>query len=297
MLFWLKLLVLVLSMAAAQALACACGCGAVNPVVLDPGQKAKVSLALRHNRDYTTVTDKGRAGPDGGPATRTVMDLAAAAAVTDNLSIGLSLPLQENRHGDRSDRSPGDPAVGMRWGVYRGHFAKPWLPRTDLHLTWKQAMARSWHDGARRRNDLDLHSNGYDEVLPGVDLWWGMFAWQGGLSLTGILPRERQAPDDGPYERIRPGQGGRLTLSGGYTLAGTGTLLLLADREERGRLHLDGEPAPGPGVLAHGLALVAGLRTGTQQTVGLQIRRDAAILANRNTTRSNSVTLSFMQAI
>jgi hypothetical protein len=278
--------------------ACPCGCGAINPQVLEPGEKWKYAVGVTNDSNFEVVKKNGELGRDGGPETVKTMTFAVARAVDDSLSTTVSLLAHQNTHSEEeSDYSTGDPSVSVRWTALPQTFARPWSPKIQLFSTYKQSFARSANDGSERTHQMDIHGNGFSEFVPGVDIWFGMTAIKMGISQILIVPLEKKFTNDSYSVTVKPGAGERTTVSIGHTLVGFGTIVGSVDRETRQRMQVNKEEIEDSETLVNSLTIATSFKAGFRKTVGFSFKRTAALATNKNTTRADSMTMAYMQAL
>tara|TARA_B100001094_G_C18114013_1_gene762878 strand:- start:301 stop:1098 length:798 start_codon:yes stop_codon:yes gene_type:complete len=265
---------------------------------MNPGETWKWSLGLTRDTDFQVVAYDGIAGRDPGPTEKDTLTISMARAISDRFSATLSLqghrnsrPLEESRY------SIGDPSLSGRLTLLQQTFVKPLVPQIQAFATYKQSVAKSVYDKGVESRGMDVHGNGLSEFVAGLDLWWGMESIKFGLAQTMIMPLERDFARDEFRTTITPGLGMKTTMSGGYNVIGLGTVLLSLDREERLPLAIDGELKAASEVLVHSMTVTGSYRVGPLQTAGITWKRTAAFSINRNTTRAQSISLGFMEAM
>lgn len=277
---------------------CPCGCGAVNPQVMYPGESFKLALSLNRDSSFKTINSDGDISSEYGPDVRDTFTIAAAKAFTNTLSSTISIPIQTNRRKNQgSTTGLSDPTISMRWTALPQSFTNPYIPQVQVFTSYKHSFARSMSE-SRQEYFMDVFGNGYSEMVPGIDLWWGMEEAKFGFSQVAILPFDSEVVLDGTDEIYTRNEGKALksTFLAGYNFIGTGYVIGSYDFEKREEPTKDGKKIDGEDKLINSLGLSTSLKVGFKKTVGVAWRRTAALLKNKNTTRADSVAFSYMEA-
>jgi hypothetical protein len=258
-----------------------------------PGESWKYSVAATRQSGFEAVDAAGERGTDAGPTFRDTLALSLSKAVTPRLSVTGVLPFEQNLHPDaESDRALADPTLAARWSALPGDFSAPWRPEIAATAAFKKGLAKSLRE-TEDEHAMDVHGNGYDEVAAGFDLFWGMTAAKLGVSAQALVPLERTI--DGVTTRPEPGA--RSALAVGYGWMGTGQLLAVVEREAQGALVVDGETVDDSERTANATRVVGTLAAGPRRTIGVTWKRTAAFGGNKNTTRSDGVSVAWTQSL
>lgn len=286
-----------LLLSSGKLLACPCGCGAINAQVMAPGESWKYALGLSNDSGFKTVKSDGELGADTGPKTKNTLSFAIARSLNQSLSTTLTLQLHQNRHpNENSDYAVGDPSFSLRYTALRQSFVNPFIPQIQLFSTYKHPVAKSNRGEVDREYQMDVHGNGFAEMVGGVDLGFEMTNFKYSFSEMLIYPFERKFTNEGYTTKVQQGWGHKESLSVGYNFIAVGTLVFSVDREARAKLQVNNKNVHDSEVLVHSATASGNYRVGMQKTVGLAFKRTAAFSNNKNTTRADSITLSFMQA-
>ncbi len=278
-----------------DARACPCGCGAVNAQVMYPGESWKLGASVSHDRDFETVDSRGSTGIDGGADYRDTFQFTASRSIAGSISGSMVGQVHRNalETGDDS-YSLGDPSFGLRGALYQTSFVRMWLPQVDLFATTKYPFAKSQYDPVE---PVEIHGNGLVENVLGVDLWYGMTPFRGGLTQSFIIPMSRTFEYEEFKTIVDPGLGWKGAVSVGYNKMTLGTIMAVFSREERAALKINGKSVSNSGVVANNAQLITSFQVGPRRSLAIQIQRTAAFGNNKNTTRANSLGMSYVVAL
>lgn len=282
-----------------QAQACPCGCGAVNAQVMYPGETWRFATSMTHDHGFAAVDAEGHVGTESSPETRQTLTLGLARAFTDTVSGTLSIPFEVNRHSQEgSDAGMSDPSVSVRNSVYQQSFVDPWVPGIQVFGTFKPSWAKSIYDDPESEHQMDIHGNGFQEWVAGVDFWYDLTVWKLGFQQSLIAPQQRAVKSiDGSSRTLNPGLGEKSAFSAGYNWIGQGQLLAVVEQELRQPLELAGAEIPDSEKRVQNVGLVGSMQAGVRQTIGINYKRTAAFGTNRNTSRADSYGIYMMKAI
>ena len=280
--------------------ACPCGCGSVFPLSLYPGEtwKYRIGLSRQFFQDY--VHADGTVGQDiSSPATTDTVQLSVARALRENLSVFMSLPIERNSHPDaRSHGGISDPSIGVRWTLNPYQAAQVYRPQVALHMAYKQKIANSLDDASEAEVPyLGVHSNGWNEIIPGVDLLFHWNAWSLSGSQAFILRPMKVKLAGEDTVSYRSGLGNRSILSAAYTFYGYGQLSGGLEREYFARSSQDGRKLPDSQVKRYAAFLTSQVRVGTRQTVEMGLRRSGFDEQNQNTPRYVMITVGYAHSL
>lgn len=281
---------------AAKAYACPCGCGAANAAVMYPGESTKISVGLTRNAGYRDVLADGEKVRASGPDTIDTLAIGMAKAITNDLSVSVSLPIQTNRDAEEgANTSLSDPSLSLRYTALPQSFTEPMIPQVQVFATYKPSIGRGI-DESERAKQMDVFGNGYSEFVPGVDLWWGMNSAKFGLGQMYIIPIDRQRKVGGRTYRQNDGFALRTSVLGAYNFNGMGTVIGGIEREDRNAKSRDGKSIDGTEKITNNLQLSGSYKVGFRKTVGLSWKRTAALFDNSNTTKADALSFSYVQA-
>jgi hypothetical protein len=283
------------------AFGCPCGCGSTFPLSLYPGEtwKYRVGLSRQFFQGYVHVD--GSVGTDtASPQLTDMVQASIARGIGSHVSIFASLPVGRNyRPGSGSNIGLSDPSMGVRWIANPYALHHPYLPQASLQLTYKQKMGRSMLDLSEATDtDVPIHSNGWNEFLPEVDLLFHIgTAWSVGVSETMIIrPIPQRTKIEGETLTRKAGLGYRTTLNGAYTFYGYGQLSAGVERESITPSQLNDTEVKDSQVLRHTLFSSAQVRVGDRKTLELGLRRTGFVFQNQNTPRYTQVSLGYSQS-
>lgn len=280
----------------AKAYACPCGCGAANATVMYPGESTKISVGLTRNAGYRDVLDNGDQVRASGPDTIDTLAIGMAKAINNDLSVSISVPIQTNRDAQEGvNTSLSDPSFSVRYTALPQSFTEPLIPQVQVYATYKPSIGRGL-DESEEAKQMDVFGNGYSEFVPGVDLWWGMANTKFGVGQMYIVPIDRDRKVGGRTYRQNDGFALRTSLLGAYNFNGIGTVIGGVEREDRNAKSRDGKTIDGTDKITNNLQLSGSYKVGFRKTVGLAWRRTAALFDNKNTTKADALSFSYVQA-
>lgn len=279
-----------------KAYACPCGCGAVNPQVMYPGESMKLAVGFTRNAGYRDVQSNGDQVRTAGPDAIDTMTLSIGKAIADDLSVSVSIPIQTNRDAQEGvNTGLSDPSFAVRYTALPQSFTEPLIPQVQVYATYKPSIGKGLNESERFKQ-MDVFGNGYQEFVPGVDLWWGMAKAKFGLGQMVIVPFDRKQKMGGREVNHNEGLALRTTVQAAYNFPGIGYISGGIEREGRSAQTEDGEKLQGTEKTTNNLQLSTSYKVGFRKTLGLAWRRTAALFDNKNTTRADAVTFSYMQA-
>lgn len=279
-----------------KAYACPCGCGAVSPQVMYPGESMKIAVGYSRNTGYRDVLSNGDKVRAGGPDVIDTMTIGIGKAVTNDISVSVSLPIQTNRDAEEgTNTSLADPSFSVRYTALPQSFTEPHIPQVQVFATYKPSLGKGL-DESEKDKLMDVFGNGYSEFVPGVDLWWGMEKFKFGAGQMYIVPLDRKMTVAGEEVTQNDGFALRTIVQAAYNLPALGTLGAAIERESRNAKSRNGKTMAGTEKTTNNAQLSASYKVAFRQTVGLSWRRTAALFDNKNTTRADQLTLSYMQA-
>jgi len=172
-----------------------CGSSAVSPINLYPNENLKVYVGTQVNYNYINY---GHAGGDSRAkwistnlATKSTLTLAVGYRTSQNSFISLTGSAIRNEgpnnvfdpydSGIKTTYLLGDPIISGRYNLVNMSIDKPSVPQVQLVASYKPSFSSNMIDNPER-DAIDTTGNGYDQFRVGVDLWWGVMAWQFGGS-------------------------------------------------------------------------------------------------------------------
>lgn len=279
-----------------KAYACPCGCGAVSPQVMYPGESMKIAVGYTRNAGYRDVLSNGDQVRTAGPDAIDTMTFSIGKSIADDVSVSVAIPIQTNRDAEEgANTGLSDPSFAVRYTAVPQSFTEPLLPQVQVHATYKPSIGKGLEESERYKQ-MDVFGNGYQEFVPGVDLWWGMAKAKFGLAQNIIVPLDRTKKVGGRNVRYNDGLALRTTVQAAYNFPGVGYIQAGLEREGRNAKSMDGEDLKGTEKTTNNLQLSTSYKVGFRKTLGLAWRRTAALFDNKNTTRADAVTFSYMQA-
>lgn len=293
------LLVVAGLMTADSATACPCGCGAVNAQVMYPGENWRFALTVSHDSGFAPVSADGRLGSESSPTSRQTLTLGLARSFSDSLSATISLPMEINYHPDAASHGGfSDPSLSLRYSLLQQTIAEPLLPGLQLFATLKPSLAKSLYDQPIHEYQMDIHGNGLNEGVAGLDVWYDLSEWKLGVQQNLILPMTRiNEGSAGTSQAFTPGLGAKLAVSAGYNWIGAGQLLGIIEQELRQPNKISGKEIPRSRVRVNNFGVAATVAAGPRRSIGINLKRTAAFGSNQNTTRADSIAIFYMAAI
>ncbi len=179
--------------------ACAsCGSGSSSPMVLYPNEENKVYFGVSWTGQLRDYDYFGLDLPAARPDARQATTLGLGFKPLKELSLVLSDSILVNYANteNRSKTGIGDPFLESRYTFVELSFDRPYQPQVQTILAVKPTWTSSVFD-YEDEGGLDIFGSGFHEFFLGLDLWWGIPQFKGGLSSTFgySLPRETQEGD------------------------------------------------------------------------------------------------------
>ncbi len=174
-------------------------------------------------------------------------------------------------------------------------FDKEWLPQVQAFTSYKHSFSRSIYD-SQEDWQMDVHGNGFHEVVPGIDFWYGMSSIKAGLTQTLIVPLKKKIDLADEQVTLTPGIGHKTSLTGGYNYPGKWQILAGLEKETRRNIRLGNVELKDSDKIVHSVTSTMTYAVAMRQTLGVNYKRTAAFFSNKNTTRADSYTLSYLRA-
>ena len=268
------------------ALACAsCSSGGEEPLVLYPNERWKVLLGLARQGRYRHLEHDASRGYQDGPAYQDTATLALGRALGRDAFLTLVAPLLRRAGAGASDWGLGDLSINGRWTFLPQSIAAPWRPQLQLSTGYRLPTARPW--GGPSQGDLGAPGA---EARLGMDVWWGMHAWQLGLAAWALLPHGYERAET----QVQPGRALRALLVLAYAQP-SGRISMGLVREQRWALAEAGAPVPRSQVLQHSLFAALEAQLGGVGALRLTAAQ-AALFASYNTQQATSLSLAWIAA-
>lgn len=281
------------------AYACPCGCGSVNQSTLYPGENYRFQTSYSRMISDGIREQNGQRGVDDGPSFQNQLLLTAAAQPIDDLSLSIALPLESNHAKDGSSHQAlSDPSFGAGYVLSRQNFVSFYLPQVDMGLSYKPKLAKSAHDDYELDQQIDVHSNGWQETFMNLGASWNMSQLLGSLR-TGVIFRNKKQIPYGAYEKrvLSSSLGSRIETTLGYEWPGIAQVLVILSREKFEALYLENEKISHSGVIRHTLGITNQIRVGARQTLGLSYSAGGIFVFSQNTPVNQTFAVSFTQSV
>lgn len=290
---WIIAFVLVSSQIPQPVLACAsCGSGGDDPLILYPNESIKDYFGVSQSGRFKNIDPDGSESTAGGPTTKQAMTLATGRSLSPRTFVTFTVPFMKNIRDDNSRSSIGDPSLAGRYSLVLQTLDDPWLPQVQLVYGYKLANARSIHESRDLKTLMDVFGTGFSEIKAGIDIWFGMMRWKPGFSQLFSMPQSRSF--DGV--NYQPGLIARSTLSLGYNWFETWKMTVGVNREYRRPLRVDGVTQDDSAQLNHSAFVTSDVMVTGVDTVRFSLSRQAALLQNYSTSRSDAISLAYMHS-
>jgi hypothetical protein len=275
----------------APALACAsCGSGGGDPLILYPNEDLKFFGSFGLQKVTREVSTAGKRGEVFGPDTKYPLVLSLGARFNRRGFVTLTSGYQINTKEDKQGQGAIDPSFMVRYTVLSQSFDEPWIPQVQGLVGYKRSTGRSIHT-SQDKDLIDITSSGFDEGKIGIDLWYGMFDFKGGLAFLGILPQPRTESDGSKNEA---GNIQRWTVTGAYQLSDALKLSAGLNRQSSGTRRYEDQTVDDSETLDHSGFLNMDFMGYDTQSVRLGATKTALFSDDRLTTETYSFTLAFL---
>ncbi|MFW7379178.1 MAG: hypothetical protein ACOH5I_10255 [Oligoflexus sp.] len=180
--------ILALFAALPQAKACSsCGSGGADPLVLFPYENLKLLGQLTQQHGFRDIAYDASQSRSYGPEKKWLLTTSMAVRLTQKAFASLTLPWHRHQRADKEATGFGDPLLTVRYNLLQQNLLQIYRPQVQFIAAHKKSRSRSIH-GSRRFDNLDVRSNGFDESIFGIDLWFGMSSWIGGATYLWTAP-------------------------------------------------------------------------------------------------------------
>jgi hypothetical protein len=274
-------------------LACAsCGSGGDDPLILYPWEKWKAYTGFAHTSDFTPIDVWGKIGSELAPDSKNTTTVSLGRSFSNRSFATVTAPYIVNKRGPYQRSGWGDPMVTARYTLVQQDISEEWIPQVQAIAAVKAGQATSvydYEDPAR----LDVFGSGVPEWRAGVDVWHGIFDWKAGVAQTMTGPLASRRTDFGV---VLNGTTFRSTMSVGYGWGDRGKILAGLNREQVTKKSIDGDLQRNSEILTHSAFLTADAKLEHHSRLRLTVSRAAAFAQNKNTSRSDAVTVALMRS-
>ena len=282
-----------LLLASSQSFACAsCGSGGDDPLILYPNEVDKIYVGFARATAFKNVDADGRFSTSGGPTAKDTLTLAYGHGLSPRAFVTGTLPWLRNSRQEATQTSLGDPSLAARYALVMASIAEPLMPQVQILVGYKQSMTHSIHDSVDLKTQLDVFGTGFSEAKLGVYVWFGQLEWLAGAAFNLIKP----LPHTYDGVRYEPGLASRSTVTVGYVFSPACKTTFGANLVARGSLRGDGVVQTDSEQLNHSVFLTQDWLISPVESWRLSLSRQAALGANKNTARSDGVSLAYLRS-
>ncbi len=279
--------------AATDVLACAsCGSGGDDPLILYPWETWKVYTGFSKTADFTPINAAGETSREIGIESRNTTTVSFGHSFNHRSFATVTAPYFVNRRGEYQRSGWGDPMLTGRYTVLQQDITAEWLPQVQAIAAVRSGQATSKYDSEDLAK-LDVFGSGVPEWRVGVDIWHGMSDFKAGLAqmMTGPLSSKKTE-----FGVIRPGMNYRSTATVGYGWGDRGKVIAGVNREQTTAYQRNSVQQPDSDTLAHSAFISVDAKIEHHASLRVTASRVAAMARNKNTSRSESVTVAFTRA-
>ena len=288
-----KLLFTAMMLGASDAWACAsCGSGGDDPLILYPWEQWKIYTGFAKTDDFTPINAAGDTSREMGPQSRNTTTVSFGRSFNHRTFATVTAPYIVNRRGPYERSGWGDPMLTGRYTVLQQDITEEWQPQVQAIASLRAGQATSKYDSEDLAR-LDVFGSGVPEWRVGVDIWHGITNFKGGLAQTVTGPLATKTTD---YGVIRTGITYRSTATVGYGWGDRGKVITGINREQTTAYQLEGVKQADSDTLSHSAFISADAKIEHHASVRMTVARAAAFARNKNTSRSDSVTVAFTRA-
>jgi hypothetical protein len=288
-----QLLVSAMLLAATDVLACAsCGSGGDDPLMLYPWETWKVYAGFAKTDGFTPINASGDIGREFGPEARNTTTVSLGHSFSHRTFATLTAPYIVNRRGPYERSGWGDPMLTGRYTLVQQDISEDWQPQVQVIAAVRAGAATSKYDSEDLAK-LDIFGTGVPEWRFGVDVWHGITNVKAGLAQTVTGPLSSKKTE---YGVIRTGFTYRSTATVGYGWGDRGKVMAGLNREQTTAYQLDHVRQANSDTLAHSAFVSADAKVEHHASVRVTASRAAAFARNKNTSRSDSVSVAFTRA-
>lgn len=285
------LLILALSQSS-RAFACAsCGSGGDDPLIMYPNEIWKGYLGLTRVSDFQLVDENGHIGEEVGPDQKIQLTTSLGRQINFRSFATVTIPYIMNRYKTDSKRGFGDPLLAVRYTILSQDLTEEYIPQVQVIASYRYGMSKSIYE-SKDSHRLDVFGSGFSQYRIGLDIWSGMTWLQYGVAHVMGFSQSKTAND----HKIEPGIEIRSTATVGHTFSGLGKISSGINRQQISELRDNGELVHSSDQLSHSMFVTADWFADVESMVRATVAKQAVIFNNKNTTRSTSVTLSYMRS-
>lgn len=292
---WRTLIVvsILVMLKAELALGCSsCGSGGADPLILSPFEDLKVMAQWTDQRGFRDITSDGQEIRSFGAERKHIWTTAVAFRLHQRAFASLTIPWQENHRHGASRSGFGDPLLTVRGNLLMQNMAQPWRPQIQLLAAHKAARSRSMRE-AERMDALDVRSNGFDESLLGLDIWFGMTGVLAGASYMWVAPSSL----DDSLGRLDKRAEHRSVATVGYMWPNQLSLVGGLRYRSHDGLEISGQRAAGSELKEGAWFLTAETRLPGSFNYRLTISESGGALSKQNTSQFFAVSLALIGRI
>jgi hypothetical protein len=213
-------------------------------------------------------------------------------SIGPNSFVTLTVPYLQNwRHGQYK-RAVGDPIVAMRWTALPQDISTPFVPQIQIMGSYRFAHAKAQQESTNEHR-LDAFGQGVPETKMGLDVFQGMSNLKYGAAHSFLFPDERNLGGVSVY----PGLGQRSVVTFGYGQNGLGKIVFGFAREAREPKKLNGTEVSDSNVVDNGVFVTGDVEVSETQVARLSWARRSAFLDNKNSSRSDTLSVAFLWSV
>ena len=191
-----------------------CGSSATSPLVLNPNENLKMYLGLSQNSNYMNyggngISDKTRT-VNRMLSSRKTLTLAVGYRTSENSFVTLTGSFLQNE-GAADPMKPlagtkvkylyGDPILSGRYNLVNMELDNPYRPQVQFIGSYKANIAKNMVD--KDGGAVDTVGNGFNQIIGGIDFWWGMPFIQFGASQLVTYSFDRNPENDWSNGKIQ----------------------------------------------------------------------------------------------
>jgi hypothetical protein len=284
-----QVLIFGLAFTTTEVWACAsCGSGGDDPLILYPWEPWKVYAGFAKTDGFAPINAAGDLSREIGPESRNTTTVSLGHSFNHRSFATVTAPYIVNRRGPYERSGWGDPMLTGRYTIIQQDITQSWRPQVQGIIAIRGGQATSKYDSEDLAR-LDVFGSGVPEWRLGVDVWHGMTDFKAGFAQTMTGPLANRSTEFGV---IRTGITYRSTMTTGYGWGDRGKIIVGVNREQTTAYRLSGVVQADSDTLAHSSFISADAKIERNASVRLTYARAAAFAKNKNTSRSDSVTMA-----
>ena len=178
-----------------------------------------------------------------------------------------------------------------RYTILPMTLANEYRPQIQFLASYKPALAKSVHE-SKDPDGLDIFGNGFHQFRLGLDIWSGMTWLQYGIAQSVAFSLPKTVSD----HKLQAGREYRTVFSLAHTFEETAKLVLgisrlyVEEKKDQDRKVANSDQTN------HSLFMTGEYFVDASSAVRLTLARQAAVSYNRNTLRSDSLTIAYMRS-